>query len=295
LEVNTENRANADNILIAEGVKIMNNISKTLITKSNILIASLAVLFYAMPANANVTPNLSNSNEANLIVTCTGSNACSDNNGTITDLQKNNSAYNTSIMNSLASLLGFTYNPSALENYQFWTVNSGQSVKAEALFAGNSENIGWVNRNTTSISASNFNSLFQIYGSAYTVTGSSTAINPNPSGGQFQFVLNSPSASGNYFSSQIAANSDGYQHVIAIAITPTQGSSIPENSYILAFEDTAANNGSDLDYNDAVVLVSGVTPVGLGVPEPATYLMLGSALTMAFFLRRRPLKNTIRG
>ena len=84
---------------------------------------------------------------------------------------------------------------------------------------------------------------------------------------------------GDLFSSAGASsNQDGIAHALIYVM--------PNSPYLLiSFEDMNKHRGSDLDYNDLVIAVSGV---GLtSAPEPPTFLVFGSFLLLALFLGRR--------
>ena len=110
-------------------------------------------------------------------------------------------------------------------------------------------------------------------------TGSFVAINPVSQ--PFLFL---DEANGNYAYSDPALSSGGVDRMITFAVTgylttPGTGSSWTAFSdgtthYVIAFED-----GTDMDYNDLVVEVSGVAPV----PEPTT-VIAGALLLLPFGL-----------
>jgi hypothetical protein len=77
------------------------------------------------------------------------------------------------------------------------------------------------------------------------------------------------------------AGSDGLIHS---AYAPwTANSAIPENGTFVGFEDLP-NGSTDGDYNDLMIVASGVTPT----PEPGTLMLLGTGiLAMGLLTKRR--------
>jgi hypothetical protein len=99
--------------------------------------------------------------------------------------------------------------------------------------------------------------------------------------GKFGFFLEGP---GGVFYSQFSKNVDGKDYFLAYEMgedTTIGGVTGGQNTYVFAFEDKRVN--SDMDYNDFVATVSGVTDV----PEPATMLGLAAFAGGALALRRR--------
>jgi len=81
--------------------------------------------------------------------------------------------------------------------------------------------------------------------------------------------------------SSLNTTPDGFYHFIAFSTGIT-------GEYVFAFEDRSFNASppSDGDYNDLVVLVSGVTP-NFRAPEPTTLLLFGAGLVGVGLMRRR--------
>jgi hypothetical protein len=103
-------------------------------------------------------------------------------------------------------------------------------------------------------------------------------------------------------------NSDGMDHMIVYNLSPLIGTQINiynpntsidpevtlEDPYLLAFEDLPETNPvtgapSDVDYNDLIVLVDGVTPGTATVPEPMTLALfaVGLMAMVGFTMRRK--------
>jgi len=91
----------------------------------------------------------------------------------------------------------------------------------------------------------------------------------------FQFAIQQNGGT-DLWSSITANNSDSLDHMVTWQLS---------NSYIAGFENATAP-GSDRDFNDYVFLFQDVAPAD-SVPEPATIVLIGCALT-GLGLRRRP-------
>ncbi|MDP1834429.1 MAG: DUF4114 domain-containing protein [Chlamydiales bacterium] len=228
------------------------------------------LLLFSMPVSAALTPiNSPNGADPNLV--------------------QNSSQ--TSIMNHLYGSGNYTRVDDSLD--QVWTANNG-TTQVVARFAGNNETLGYFVGNSGATGAGNFQTLYNVNGSGYGVTGGST-INQN----SLRWGLKTSGQQGDQYFSSLASNntldvSASRDHMVTFKITGTSGG-FNDNvlgNYVIAFEDlidnTAQGRSSDRDFNDAVFEVG----QQVKVPEPATYALLGSSLLMAFAVRRKAQKAT---
>jgi hypothetical protein len=142
-----------------------------------------------------------------------------------------------------------------------------------ARFAGNNQTLGYFTGAAGLTDGTTFNTLYNVGGSGYAVTGSSAGMT-DPS---FRWGLMTTGEQGTrYFSSKASDNlldDAAYKdHMVTFKITGTSGgySGNIIGNYILAFEDLIINKhkgyNSDRDFQDAVFEYKKI-----GVPEPSTY------------------------
>jgi len=162
---------------------------------------------------------------------------------------------------------------------QLWS-NLGASVTLKARYAAYSQTFGYLRGESSYI----FDPLFTATQDGF-LSGVSATFSPAQSGEIFRFA-NKPSGAP-IWSSKIANNSDGLDHMVTFEIVGTDAAHAGNEigHYVLAWEDM--RNLGDVDYNDLLVEVSGVEPI----PEPATLTLFGlgaAGLITRRIRRRRP-------
>lgn len=179
---------------------------------------------------------------------------------------------------------------------QIWNSTNG-TTQVVARFAGNNQTLGYYKGSSGLTDGTTFNTLYNVGGSGYGVTGASAGLTePN-----FRWGLKTVGSQGTqYLSSKPSDNvldDAAYKdHMVTFKITGTSGghSGNVIGNYILAFEDLLYNHykgyTSDRDFQDAVFEFKKI-----GVPEPSTYLILGTTLFAAMVLlwRRKQAKARI--
>lgn len=205
-----------------------------------------------------------------------------DNTAGEASLVNNTVSGGTSILNHLYGAGNYTRVSDSLD--QIWSINNG-NTNAVARFAGNASTFGYYTGTSGLTNGLTFNSLFNITGSGYSVLGSATNLSLN----NFRWGL---SSGGSFFSSQPIDNllsaPPGQDMMVTFQITGNSGGfgSNSIGNYVVAWEDTGTA-GADRDFNDAVIELSNAVPA----PEPATFLVMGTFLTMIYAARRKSLKS----
>ena len=251
--------------------KLLSSITVALVLAfSTTALNAATVMINPQPGGTFTTVNPSpHTDEPNLLTNTTG---------------KTPATYDTSVINQLGSSSNLNFNSvtrisdGAGVNDQLWTPIGGETAQIQAVFAGDKDNFGYIN----GTGAGSFNQVIAGTGvSGYSLNPATPA--SLITGSVFQFALQNTVTSST-LSSENAQNGDLMDHMVTFLITDP--SSPYFGDYILAFEDLLQGQTSaDFDYNDTVVLVSGVAPLGL--PEPSTYAILGSGLALALLLQRR--------
>ncbi len=169
--------------------------------------------------------------------------------------------------------LAFEYT-AASDSLGIWSGTDSSAVSMVKLFNANSTGVNDGGATSAGLQF-NSNGSVTVFGNDCSKVncGTFTGINPF----SFGFYLNNGSQS---FFTEDSLNPNGG----AQALTYTDGMT----NWAVAFEDIRLNNGSDKDYNDAVLKVESVTGAA---PEPGTLLMLGAGLLAVAGVGRRRLNR----
>lgn len=156
---------------------------------------------------------------------------------------------------------------------QIWRSLNGEA-QAFAKYAKNIQNFGYIDSTDP---LREFQSLFEVEVEGLIFGDDFLAELPSLS--KFEFVLNSPTNSENFWSSDPFWN-DGNDHMVTFKVIGGPFFDPSTVTYVIAWEDLPGLG--DRDYNDLVVEVRGVKPI----PEPHTLLLLGLGLMVLAMAKR---------
>lgn len=131
---------------------------------------------------------------------------------------------------------------------------------------------------------SNFTQLFGITAASNSMNGSTSvalsSLTSNTATGTYTWGFQDTQPGYvNTFSSMDGANPDGLSHMIAFLITPPNYSGVGTVTYALAWEDRTLQEGSDRDFQDAIIQIAvDDPPASDPIPEPTTLSVLGIGL-----------------
>jgi len=167
------------------------------------------------------------------------------------------------------------------DNYDQVWYNPNGHARAEAKYAGYTQNFGYINGDTNT-----FTALFNVTANGYLNGDPNAPMTHYFTGYYFRFA-DDPSGSPLWSSLQSENSGGNNDHMVTWKIIGNVGKpAYADNvigNYVIAWEDL---NLGDADYNDLVVEVHGVSPT-TPTPEPATLSLLGLGLLGLFGFRKR--------
>jgi PEP-CTERM motif len=116
-----------------------------------------------------------------------------------------------------------------------------------------------------------------------TAVGTSQALGPFAPGTELVFMLEVFETGDRFLTGPAARNRDGVVHAATQPFTGSQ--EIPTSGVLVEFEDFFG--GGDFDFNDFSFVASNVALKAEPVPEPGTFLLIGTGMLAALLVTRR--------